>query len=60
MKQNIPSNVRNSKVEITTHMNISNNLTLKNTIHDVKTYFDGNELNVRESLHSVFFFDIRL
>lgn len=69
MKQNISSNVRNSQVEITTlffslqittHMNISNNLPLENTLHDVKTYYDGNELNVIESLYPVFFFDIRL
>lgn len=64
MKQNIFSNERNSQVEITTllfslqmttHMNISNILPLENTLHDVKTYFDGNELNVIESLHPVFF-----
>lgn len=64
MKQNISSNVHNSQVEITTlffslqittHMNISNNLPLENTLQDVKTYFDGNELNVIESLHPVSF-----
>lgn len=71
MKKNISSNVHNSQVEITTlffslqittHMNISNNLPLENTLYDVKTYFDGNELNVIlvDALHPVFFFDIRL
>lgn len=35
-------------------MNISNTLPLKNTLHDVKTYFGGNELNIIESLHPVF------
>lgn len=43
-----------SSLQITTHMNISNNLPLKNTLHDVKFYFDSNELNVIESLNPVF------